>query len=174
MLRVLRSKAWSPYLAGAGIGVLSWFAFASGDHPLGITTAVEHTAAIALKPAVGGDADYYAAEQPVIGWEWMLVLGVLVGSLISASLSGDRSRLIVPPLWESRFGGSVGLRFAAAFLGGALMMFGARLAKGCTSGHGISGTLQLAVSSWVFIVLAFASGVLIACLMYGRKEKQRV
>lgn len=173
MLSVLRSKAWSPYLAGAGIGVLSWFAFASADHPLGITTAVEHTAAIALQPAVGKNA-YYATEQPVIGWEWMLVVGVLIGSLISATLSGDRSRLIVPPLWESRFGGSVGLRFAAAFLGGALMMFGARLAKGCTSGHGISGTLQLAVSSWVFIALVFATGILVAHLIYGRRERGHV
>jgi uncharacterized membrane protein YedE/YeeE len=39
------------------------------------------------------------------------------------------------------------------------MMFGARLAQGCTSGHGISGSLQLAVSSWIFVVVFLAVAV---------------
>jgi uncharacterized protein len=42
-------KYWSPYIAGAGIGLLSCFAFATADHSIGVTTAFEHTAAIAEK-----------------------------------------------------------------------------------------------------------------------------
>jgi uncharacterized membrane protein YedE/YeeE len=175
-------KSWSPYVVGAAIGVLSWFAFASADHPLGITTPFEHTTALvgkAVAPQAAQEHAYYAAraeegKQPKIGWEWMLVVGVFLGALLSAWLSGDRTDLKVPPLWRWRFGDGVGKRFAAAFLGGAVMMFGARLAQGCTSGHGISGTLQLAVSSWSFILLAFAVAVATAFLMYGKEGRQHV
>ena len=47
------------------------------------------------------------------------------------------------------------------------MAFGARLAGGCTSGHGISGALQLSVGSWIALACFFAGGSLIAQVMYG-------
>ena len=149
-MRDVRAKSWSPYAVGVGIGVLSWFAFATADHGLGITTAFEYSAGL----IAGGDA-YLAEHQPKIDWEWMLVLGVFIGSFASSKLSGDRRHATVPPIWRNRFGSSVSLRMASAFAGGFVMMLGARLARGCTSGHGITGALQLAVSSWIFISLAF-------------------
>jgi len=175
-------SSWSPYIVGGLIGVLSWFAFATADKPIGITTAFEHTAALTGKAAVPDleqNNEYFAAKQaegnsPKIGWEWMLVVGVFVGALLSAALSGDRTRLWVPPLWASRFGPSKPKRLTAAFLSAALMMFGARLAQGCTSGHGISGTLQLAVSSWMFISVAFGVAIVTALLMYGRQGAENV
>ncbi|MBA4148165.1 MAG: hypothetical protein H0X66_08615 [Verrucomicrobia bacterium] len=42
----LRKKSWSPYVVGAAIGVLSWFAFASAERPIGITTALKNTAVL--------------------------------------------------------------------------------------------------------------------------------
>jgi uncharacterized protein len=48
------------------------------------------------------------------------------------------------------------------------MLFGARLAGGCTSGHGISGGLQLALSSWVFMISLFSSGIIIALILYPK------
>ena len=62
-------------------------------------------------------------------------------------------------------------RLGGAFAGGALMMFGARLARGCTSGHGITGALQLAVSSWIFVGLAFAVAAVTALTLYGREGR---
>jgi len=53
-------------------------------------------------------------------------------------------------------------------------MFGARLAQGCTSGHGISGSLQLAVSSWVFVGAFFAVGLATALLLFGREGASHV
>jgi len=164
-------KSWSPYLVGAGIGVLSWFAFWSADHPLGITTAFEHTSALVLEAAIPGLSEsnsYYQEESPKIGWEWMLVVGVFLGAIISSLVSGDREPITVPPLWKSRFGSSVSLRLTVALLSAGLMMFGARLAQGCTSGHGISGNLQLAVSSWLFSLIFFSTAVLTAFVVYGR------
>jgi hypothetical protein len=175
-------KSWSPYVVGAAIGVLSWFAFATADRPIGITTAFEHTAALAERaatPEAEGVKAYSVAKEkegqpPKIGWEWMLVIGVFAGATLSSALSGDRTATKVPPLWVWRFGPSVPRRFAAAFLGGALMIFGARLAGGCTSGHGISGALQLAVSSWIFVAVLFATGIATAFLLYGREGANHV
>ncbi len=173
MLRPLARKSWSPYLAGAGIGVLSWFAFATADHPLGVTTAFENTAALAERaaaPQVEKENAYYTGRSPRIDWEWMLVVGVLLGAAASSRLSGDQTRESVPALWRRRFGGSAALRFLAAFVGGAVMMFGARLAQGCTSGHGISGALQLAVSSWIFLPTMFIAAIITARLLFGREN----
>lgn len=169
-------------MVGAGIGVLSWFAFATADHPIGITTAFENTAALteqAAAPQLAASNTYFDAKakenkSPKIDWEWMLVVGVFIGAWLSAKLADDRTQQKVPPLWQWRFGPSVAKRFAAAFFGGALMMFGARLAQGCTSGHGISGALQLAVSSWIFVVLIFVGGVATSFALYGKEGRSHV
>jgi uncharacterized protein len=182
MTNILTMKSWSPYLCGIGIGVLSWFAFATANKHLAITLQYEHIAAflqIALAPEATAENRYYAVRanaglEPKIGWYLMLLIGVFLGSFFSSWLSGDRSKIDVPPLWRSRFGGSKLKRFAAAFLGGAIMVFGARIAGGCTSGHGISGTLQLSLQSWSFIILAFVVAVATALLIFGKEGRARV
>jgi uncharacterized membrane protein YedE/YeeE len=175
-------KSWSPYVVGIGIGVLSWFAFASANKHLAITLQYEHIAAMlqmVLDPAAVDHNRYYAVRaeaglEPKIGWFLMLLVGVFLGALLSSRLSGDRSKISVPPLWRWRFGDSRAKRFAAAFLGGAIMVFGARVAGGCTSGHGISGTLQLAVQSWLFIMLAFTAAIGTAFLIFGPEGRNHV
>ncbi|TWT94852.1 putative inner membrane protein [Botrimarina colliarenosi] len=182
MIDAVSQKSWSPYVVGSLIGILSWFSFATADKPLGITTAFEHAAALTWAAAIPDMAEqhpYFAAKRaegkpPIIGWEAMLVVGVFFGALLSARLSGDQNRLWVPPMWERRFGPSKWKRLSAAFLSAALMMFGARLAQGCTSGHGISGSLQLAVSSWLFISIAFGVAILTALAMYRGQGVQDV
>lgn len=182
MTNPLTMKSWSPYVVGVGIGVLSWFAFATADKHLAITLQYEHIAAMlqmALAPEAIETNRYYevraeAELEPVIGWYLMLLVGVFLGAMLSAWLSGDRSRIAVPPLWRWRFGESKGKRFSAAFVGGAIMVLGARIAGGCTSGHGISGTLQLAVQSWLFIGIAFAAAVATAFLIFGKEGRKHV
>lgn len=168
----LRAKSWSPYAVGAALGVLSWFAFATADHGLGITTSFESSAALLERPLLAAGHAYLSApdEHPTIDWEWMLVVGVFLGSLLSASLSSDRTTSKVPAMWRARFGSSVPKRLGAAFAGGLLMMIGARLAQGCTSGHGITGALQLAVSSWTFLVVMFGVGAAVSLALYGTQR----
>lgn len=179
-MNVLRLKSWSPYVVGVGIGVLSWFAFATANKPIGITTAFEYSAALTEQAAAPQLAQPYLeakakdGKAPKIDWEWMLVLGVFAGAWLSAKLGHDRTERSVPPLWEWRFGPSATKRLAGAFFGGALMMFGARLAQGCTSGHGISGALQLALSSWIFVVLLFVAGTAVTFALYGREARSHV
>jgi uncharacterized protein len=172
MKNILSVKSWSPYAVGAGIGVLSWFAFVSADHPLGVSTAFETTAALGLQgaaPLLTEGNSFFQEHAPKIGWGWMLVVGVFFGSLTSSLMSGDRDTYVVPPMWKVRFGPSVTKRLLVAGLGGMIMILGARLAGGCTSGHGISGNLQLAVSSIVFSVMFFGFGVATVFTLYGRQ-----
>jgi hypothetical protein len=102
---------------------------------------------------------YYKQFPPVVDWEWMLVVGAILGSFASAALSGDLHPEWVPPRWAAAFGTEPLPRILTAFVGGVFMGFGARWAGGCTSGHGISGTLQLAASSWIAALSFYVGGV---------------
>jgi len=178
----LKKKSWSPYFVGVGIGALSWFAFATADRQIGITTAFEYAAALTERsaaPQLAQGNSYFAEKAkenkpPKVDWEWMLVVGVFLGSYLSSKLSGDRAQERIPALWRWRFGNEPGVRYLGAFAGGFIMMLGARIAQGCTSGHAISGTLQLALSSWIFAPLMFAAGVITAFLIYGKKGRNHV
>ncbi len=160
---------WSPYAVGVGIGLLSAVAFVLSDKPLGCSTAFARTAGM-LARWFGGrkavDGAYFRMFAPQVEWEWMLVAGIAIGAWLSARLSGGVRWEWVPPAWAAAAGPSPVVRWAAALLGGILMGMGARWAGGCTSGHGISGTLQLAVSGWIATVCLFAGGIATAMLLY--------
>jgi hypothetical protein len=158
-------------VVGALIGVLSWFTFAVADKPLGASTTFVRAVGFveqAVVPAHVAANDYIMKKGIKIDWQMLLVLGAALGTFLSAWLSSDLKVERVPGLWKARFGDSVVLRYAAAFLGGAILLFGARLAGGCTSGHGISGSLQLAASGWTFFMAVFAAGVATAFTLYGK------
>jgi uncharacterized membrane protein YedE/YeeE len=78
-------------------------------------------------------------------------------------------RAPVSPVWARALGSSSSsLRYAVAFGAGFLMLFGARIADGCTSGHGLSGMAQLAVGSTVAVAAMFAGGIATALLLLRR------
>jgi uncharacterized membrane protein YedE/YeeE len=165
----LTEVSWSPYAVGIGIGILSWFSFLISRKPIACSTSFARASGmieklffgkkVALKP-------YYQKIGLAIDWQWMLVVGIAIGSLISALLSGDFRWQWVPSLWEAAFGGNLLLRVIVALVGGICIGFGARWAGGCTSGHGISGTLQLAVSSWISAICFFIGGILTAHIIF--------
>jgi uncharacterized membrane protein YedE/YeeE len=96
---------------------------------------------------------------PEIDWEWMLVIGLIAAAAVSAILSGDFAWRFLPGMWTSHFGDGWLLRWFTAFVGGAIMGIGARWANGCTSGHALSGSMQLVVSSWVAAFGIFIGGI---------------
>jgi hypothetical protein len=176
----LKRARWSPYLVGALLGVLSWITFATMGKALGTSTTMVRVAGgieSVVAPAHVEENAYFtkylgtAAEpKPIVEWQFALVVFLLVGALLAAKLGGTYQKETVPALWAQRFGNSRLKRYLAAFLGGVILLFGARLAGGCTSGHGLSGSLQLAVGSWVFVAALFATGILTALPLYGRKD----
>ncbi len=162
--------AWSPYLVGALIGVLSMFTFYFSNKPLGASTAYAHLAGLVGRLAARRHTDslhfYREKTPPRIGWGVMLLIGIVIGAFLAAWTGGEITARWLPPMWVGRFGESVWLRLVVALLGGGLMAFGARMAGGCTSGHGISGALQLSVGSWIALIGFFVGGIVTAMLLY--------
>ncbi len=170
---------WSPYVAGALAGVLAIASAVATTKVLGktsflgtSTTFVRAAGMVERQVApehVKANA-YFEKEKVKVDWQFMLVIGIFVGALAGAA--SDRSFKLepVPPAWAERFGHGVGRRAVAAFAGGAVAMFGARLADGCPSGHGLSGLMQLSVSGFAALALFFGTGVLVARLVYGRSR----
>ncbi|MFP3165374.1 MAG: YeeE/YedE thiosulfate transporter family protein [Acidianus sp.] len=90
-----------------------------------------------------------------IGWEPFSDFGTFLGGLISSLFISKRFmgfRKQVPLVWQRRFGPSEGKRFLGSFFGAYLVLFGARMANGCASGHILSGNLQMAISSFAFLI----------------------
>ena len=128
-----KDRGWSPYLAGALTGLVMilsvWFA---GKY-FGASTTFVRTAGMIEKIFSAervATMDYFIEEAPKIDWQWMFVVGILIGSFIAARTSGSFQWQAVPDMWQLRYGKSRVKRGVAAFLGGLVAMFGARLAGG--------------------------------------------
>ncbi|WP_326544829.1 YeeE/YedE thiosulfate transporter family protein [Mycolicibacterium sp. ND9-15] len=116
--------------------------------------------------------DYTYSEEvfKTIGWEPFTNVGVLFGALVSALFISRRFtafRAVVPPSWRNRFGPSSVKRAIGAFGGSFLVLFGARMAGGCTSGHTLSGGVQLALSAWLFTAAMVTAMLITARLLYA-------
>jgi uncharacterized protein len=159
----------SPYVAGVGIGLVLLLSFvlmgrglgASGAFSSVVTAAVE-TAAPEHATTNGFYARYLGdgATSPLRDWLVFEILGVIIGGFASAALAG-RVR------WATERGPAITnrRRLVNAFVGGAAMGIGARLARGCTSGLGLTGGATLSVGSWLFVFAAFAGAYAAAPLL---------
>ncbi|MEX0752702.1 MAG: YeeE/YedE thiosulfate transporter family protein [Xanthobacteraceae bacterium] len=166
-------KAWSPYVAGVVIGLLQIPAFLIIETALG--TSSSYVTIGGLLASIPDPEilkiDYVARHVAATGknwWQVALVGGIAVGAFLSMFLSGAK-RKAISPIWERALGSpSPTFRYAVAFIAGFLMLLGARIADGCTSGHGLSGTAQLAVGSIVAVAAMFAGGIATAMLALRR------
>lgn len=169
----LRDKAWSPYVAGVVIGLLQIPAFLLIETALGVSSSyvtVGGLLASVVDPGIT-QIDYLAKHIAATGknwWQVALVAGIAIGAFVSMNLSGAR-RDRISPIWPRALGtANPWARYAVAFVGGFIMLVGARIADGCTSGHGLSGTAQLAVSSTIAVAAMFAGGIATALLVLRR------
>ena len=169
---------WSPYLAGALLGFLAIVSVLATTQFLGKTSYLGASttfvrAAGHLEQTVSADHvavnEYYAKTKVRVDWQFMLVVGIILGAFISSKMDKSFRFESVPSTWEKRFGPSIGKRAIAAIVGGIIAMVGARLASGCPSGHGLSGMMQLSVSSFVALAMFFGVGVLVARIVYKRR-----
>jgi uncharacterized membrane protein YedE/YeeE len=170
-----QDRGWSPYLAGALSGLVSIMSVWLAGKYLGASTTFVRTTGMFEKlfdPDRVAKMEYFIREAPKIDWQWMMVVGIAIGAFIAAVTSGSFRAVAVPPMWQTRFGASVPKRAATAFVGGIIAMFGARLADGCPSGHGLSGSLQLAVSGYIALACFFLGGVIVAAILYKRGDRQ--
>jgi hypothetical protein len=132
-MNVFREKKWSPYAAGALAGLqLVLSVFVTGKYFGASTTFVRAAGFVeqTVLPEKVAGMEYFIKEKVKIDWQFMFVIGVLFGSLAAAWIAKEKKAVAVPSMWESRFGPSRSRRWIAAFLGGIILMFGARLADG--------------------------------------------
>ncbi|MFN8598066.1 MAG: YeeE/YedE thiosulfate transporter family protein [Anaerolineae bacterium] len=154
-----------PYLGGLLLGLLLFAAFFFTGNGLGASGGLNRfvvlvqdavspqhvdTTPYLLKMA-GGD------KNPLDDWVVMVVIGAIVGGFVSGWLNG---RLKLETNKGPRI--SARTRWATAFVGGAIMGFGARMARGCTSGLALSGGATLSVGAWAFMMCVFAGAYMLA------------
>ena len=126
-------KGWNPYLAGALTGLLMVFSVWLSGKFFGASTSFVRTAGMLeslVAPERVASMPYFVKTLPHLDWQWMFVLGILLGAFGSAKLFDDFRWEAVPPMWEGRFGPNQANRGVVALTGGTVAMFGARLAGG--------------------------------------------
>ena len=161
--------SWSPYIAGGLSGLVIIVSVLWTGHFFGASTSFVRSAGMLGKvtgPERVVHLEYFIRYLPQLDWQLMFVIGIFVGSLIASLWSGSFKWQGVPDMWAERFGTSTVKRGIVAFIGGIIAMFGARLADGCPSGHGLSGMIQLAVSGLIAMIFFFVGGIIMTRFIY--------
>ena len=161
-----RAKPYiNPYLGGTLLGVVLFLAFFITGSGLGASGGLNRMIVYVQNLFVPEHIDQVpyllkmagGATNPLDNWIVYLTLGTILGGLLSG-LAGRRVRV------ETNKGPRIGnkTRWMMALLGGVLMGYGARLARGCTSGQALSGGAVLSVGSWAFMFAVFAGAYALA------------
>ena len=128
-----KKRPMNPYLGGALAGILSIGSVALAGKYFGAsTTFVRATAFLEriFSPERIAQMPYFVKDGPKLDWQGMFLVGIFAGALLSALASGTFRLQLVPDSWKARFGSGWAKRAAVAFVGGAIAMYGARLADG--------------------------------------------
>jgi uncharacterized membrane protein YedE/YeeE len=158
----------NPYVAGVGLGLVLLTAFVVMGRGLGASGAFASTITAGMDAVAPGHVAANAAyaeylkegSTPFKDWLVFEVIGVFVGGWLSGMLAHRVTRTV-----EKGPRISVRNRLIFAFVGGALMGIGAKLARGCTSGQALTGGALLNAGSWAFMIMVFAGAYALAYVM---------
>jgi hypothetical protein len=164
-----------PWLAGGLLlGAVQVLAVALAQ-PLGVSTQfVTVNAKVLETVAPGYVEDHTLVGKPSarrFGYPFWLVVGIPVGAAAAALATRRRRRIDVPAFWEVNHGPSRARRFLTTFLAGIVILLGARLAHGCTSGQMASGWAQLALAALPFTIGLFGAGMAVAFIAFRRAPR---
>ena len=168
---IVRKEPLPWWAAGIFLGLVQVLAIGLVK-PLGVSTQF----VVADAKIISRVAPEYAQNHPLIskdkyqkfGYGWWLDVGLIVGAFLVALLVRRWKVQNTTVWWQANRGTSVANRFIAGFIGGFLILLGARLAHGCTSGQFASGWAQLSLSVIPFTITMFAFGMLTAYLIYPK------
>ena len=134
------------------------------------TTKSGYTSTNAYLAKSGGK--YAKNVSNPINYSFVFVIAMIVGAFVSSLLRGGNSsrERVMPQVWRANFGDSPWKRYVAVFLAGFIVLYGARLAGGCTSGHMMSGMMQTAVSGYIFAAGAFLAGIPTALFLFRKVQ----
>ena len=157
---------WSPYIAGAGLGLTLLATFVITGWGIGASSAFSLLTGVGLgklSPEYAHKLTYFSqylnVEAPLLNWVLFEIMGLFLGALLGSMLAGNFMLRLDKPEHMS-----TGTRLITAFGGGIIIGFASRLARGCTSGVALSGGAQLALAGWVFVIAMFVSGFIGAAL----------
>ncbi|MDD1724759.1 MAG: YeeE/YedE family protein [Methanospirillum sp.] len=169
-MNLLGATVWSPYMAGAGIGILLCLSLLLSNRVFGCSAAFTGVAGMIESLFRGRKAveeKPYFREFPLrVEWQWFFVFGIVIGALMSTILSGTFAISWIPPAFALSFGDNSLTRLIIALCGGILVGLGARWAWGCPSSHGISGIPQLSLAGFIAVACMFAVGIGTAFLVF--------
>jgi hypothetical protein len=154
----------------AGLLLLTFSVFGA-DRRIGASTYVPYFADLIFN--LDAEKYHYLKEISNSGaWEGVMLLGALVGGFITSVFLTKSFRIsLIPSGWKKYKNHSVVSRLLWSFFAGFIMIIGARLAGGCTSGHFMSGMSQMAISSMIFGAVVMISLVVTGKFFYNLKEK---
>jgi len=168
----VRKAVFPWWLAGLVLGLVQVLAVAL-EGPLGVSTqfvVVEGMAAKQVMPEYAESHPLLSQEKyHTLGYGFWLDAGLVAGAFMAAVVTLRWRPRATTVWWKLNRGRSDYLgRFVFGFVGGFLILLGARLAHGCTSGQFASGWALLSLSVVPFTIMMFLGGLLTAWLVYPR------
>ncbi len=162
----IKNKKW--LVTGIALAILNSIVFLTGvaNRPIGASTTYPYVADLMSGITTN---EYFSKIQTPGHWELIFLAGAFLAGIIISLIRKDFKITLIHSNWEKYKGTSKINRAVWAAIGGFILIFGARMAGGCTSGHVISGGMQLAVSSLVFAVFVFIGLLVTGRLFYGKK-----
>ena len=154
--------------SGIGLALLNAVVFLEvlSNRIIGASTAYPYVADV-ITGNTGND--YFSKIKAPGQWEVFFLAGAFVSGIIISLLRKEFKITLIHSSWEKYKGNSATKRIIWSFIGGFILIFGARMAGGCTSGHVLSGGMQLAVSSLVFAIFVFTGLLLTGKFFYQAK-----
>ena len=161
---------WMGGILMSGLLLLT-FSIYGADNSLGASTYVPYFAGIIFD--LDPEKYTYLKEIKDSGsWEGVMLFGALFGGFITSVFITKTFRFsLVPTAWKTYKNNSVISRLLWSFFAGFVMIIGARLAGGCTSGHFLSGMSQLAISALIFAGVVMITLVVTGHFFYNKKGK---
>ena len=166
----IRKEEWSPYVAGILLGIVGILTIVLANALLGASGGFENLAGYIGK-VIDPNNVYFNYIMPAgITYPVMLLVGIFFGGMLGAISSGTlKFRTMDSEQWKTAYGKQTWKRWLLLFIGGIIVEFAAGIAGGCTSGLAISGGMLLAPAAFLFIGGMFASGIVTALIIYGKK-----
>lgn len=154
-----KSTNYNWLYAGIGLAILNAVVFLSvvSNRIIGASTAYPFVADLITGTTQNS---YFSKIQEPGKWEVLFLGGAFISGIIISVLRKEFKITIIHSNWERYKGKSKSKRLIWSFIGGFILIIGARMAGGCTSGHILSGGMQLSLSSLVFAFFVFG-GLLI-------------
>jgi uncharacterized membrane protein YedE/YeeE len=155
----------NPYVGGVLLGIVLFLAYFLTGGGLGASGAINRIQVFFVDLFAGSHVDQVGYFAKLAGGETNPLDSSAVLMLVGTFLGGMFSGLYNKRLkFETRKGPGISIksRWIFAFIGGALMGYGARFARGCTSGQALSGGAVLSVGSWAFMFSVFIGGYALA------------